>query len=136
MKRMRIRDRYGTKELKMDLNKMIQAFKNHPDYSKMGMIASHVGVVRGTSLNGQRVTGIEVSFDKKTIDKIAAEIKEMPGIVQVEVETFGGHLNVGDEVMAVAVGGDTREHVFPALISFVDRIKREASTKKEFFVTT
>lgn len=120
----------------MDLNKMIQAFKNHPDYSKMGMIASHVGVVRGTSLNGQRVTGIEVSFDKKTIDKIAAEIKEMPGIVQVEVETFGGHLNVGDEVMAVAVGGDTREHVFPALISFVDRIKREASTKKEFFVTT
>ena len=137
MKRMKIStipNRHGGNVLKMDLNRMIQAFKDHPDYSKMGMIASHVGVVRGTSLNGERVNGIEVSFDKEATDKIVSEIKEMPGIVEVAVETFGGRLNVGDEIMAVAVGGDTREHVFPALINLVDRIKKEASRKKEFFV--
>ena len=123
----------GNKEIKMDLNKMIHAFKNRPDYHKMGMIATHVGVVRGTSLNGREVRGIEVIFDMKIIDKIVKEIKLMPGITEVLVQTFGGNLKVGDEVMAVAVGGDTREHVFPALISAVNRIKAEGTTKKEFF---
>ena len=42
-----------------------------------------------------------------------------------------GKLKVGDEVMAVAVGGDTREHVFPALVKAVDRIKVEATKKRE-----
>jgi molybdopterin synthase catalytic subunit len=118
----------------MDLNKMLETFKRHPDYSQMGMIASHVGVVRGTSLNGQKVTGIEVNFDKEIIEIIVNEIKKIPGIVDVAVETFGGRLNVGEEVMVVAVGGDTRDHVFPALIGAVNRIKEEATTKKEFFV--
>ena len=57
----------------------------------------------------------------------------MPGIVKVIVEVNEGHLNVGDEIMAVVVGGDTREHVFPALMSAVDRIKSECSRKKESF---
>ena len=29
--------------------------------------------------------------------------------------------------MAVVVGGDTREHVFPALLAAVDRVKAEAT---------
>ena len=116
----------------MNLSKMIQTLKEHPDYPKMGMIASHLGVVRETSLNGDKVSGIEVTFDKDAINRIVLKIKRMPGIVDVLVETSGGRLEVGDEIMAVAVGGDTREHVFPALIEAVDMIKREGASKKEF----
>lgn len=116
----------------MDLSKIIQTLKEHPDYPKMGMIASHLGVVRETSLNGDKVKGIEVVFDKDAIKRIVLKIKQMPGIIDVLVETSGGRLEVGDEIMAVAVGGDTREHVFPALIEAVDMIKREGARKKEF----
>ncbi len=116
----------------MDLSKMIQTLKEHSDYPKMGMIASHLGVVRETSLNGDKVSGIEVTFDEDALNKIVLKIKQMPGIVDVLVETAGGRLDVGDEIMAVAVGGDTREHVFPALIEAVDMIKREGASKKEF----
>ena len=97
------------------------------------MIASHLGVVRGFSLNGGTVTEIEVLFDEKSVDNIINEIKAMEGIVDVKIVTYGGRLKVGDEVMAVVVGGDTREHVFPALEDAVNRIKKEASKKKEFF---
>ena len=117
----------------MNLNKIIRALKEHPDYPKMGMIASHLGVVRGTSLNGRPVTGIEVMFEEKAIRKTICDIENMTGIVKVIIETNKGTLNVGDEIMAVVVGGDTREHVFPALMTAVDRIKSECSRKKEFF---
>jgi molybdopterin synthase catalytic subunit len=122
-----------TKELKMDLNRMIQTIKKHPDYPKMGMIASHLGVVRETSLDGRKVTGIEIGTDRNVIDNIVSEIKEMTGIIEVLVEVSEGTLTVGDDIMAVAIGGDTREHVFPALASVVDRIKKEGTTKKEIF---
>jgi len=119
--------------MKIDLNRIIQTLKKHPDYFKMGMIASHLGVVRGNSLNGQEVVGIEIRYDQKTIDKILSETKEMPGIVDVLVEISTGHLNVGDDIMAVVVGGDTREHVFPALMAAVNSIKKYGTKKKEFF---
>jgi len=55
----------------------------------------------------------------------------MPGIAEVLVETRQGRLNVGEEILAVVVAGDIRENVFPALVSAVNRIKKEASRKKE-----
>jgi len=116
----------------MDLSKMIQTLKEHPDYPKMGMIASHLGVVRETSLNGDRVSGIEVLFDEDGLNVIVLKIRQLPGIIDVLVETSGGRLAVGDEIMTVVVGGDTREHVFPALIEAVDMIKREGASKREF----
>jgi molybdopterin synthase catalytic subunit len=117
----------------VDLSKMIQIIKEHPDYPKIGMIASHLGVVRGTSLNGKRVRGIDVTFDKISVQKITSDIKGMTGIIQVLVETSGGRLKVGEEVMAVVVAGDTRDHVFPALMTAVNRLKAEAATKKELY---
>jgi len=118
----------------MNFNEMIQTLKKDPNYSRMGMIASHLGVVREFSLTGKRVTGIEIKFKRDMIKKIIRDIKKMPGIFHVLVETSEGRLLVGEEIMAVIVGGDTREHVFPALIAAVDRIKREAGEKREIHV--
>jgi molybdopterin synthase catalytic subunit len=115
----------------MDLNRMIEEVRKSTDPSKVGMITSHLGVVRGTSRNGDKVSCIEVTYDREAIQSIVCDIKEMSGIAQVLVETREGRLNVGDEILAVVVAGDIRENVFPALVSAVNRIKKEASRKKE-----
>jgi len=95
------------------------------------MITSHLGVVRGTSRSGGEVLSVDVAYDQEAIQTIIRDIKKMPGIAEVLVETREGRLNVGEEIMAVVVAGDIRENVFPALVSTVNRIKKEASKKKE-----
>ncbi len=117
----------------MNIDQMLKKVKEHPESSKMGMIASHLGLVRATSLKGDSVKGINIRFDDDAIDMIVQKAKQLPGIVEVLVETSDGQLRVGDEIMAVVVGGDIRDHVFPALIETVDRIKKEGSLKKEEF---
>lgn len=116
----------------MDLNEMIKTLKAHPEHERIGMIASHLGVVRGVSRTGEAVTGIEVMYDQNKIKDIVIDIKRLQGIIDVLVDTNEGFLNVGDEIMAVAVAGDIRENVFPALIKTVDRLKKEAARKKEW----
>ena len=117
----------------MDINKMINQLKQHPESHRIGMIASHLGVVRGTSRDGREVTDIEVAYDRDALGNILNDIKIMPGIVDVLVDINEGRLSIGDEVMAVAVAGDIREHVFSALMEAVNRIKTESSKKEEFF---
>lgn len=117
----------------MNTADIINRIKDHKDSNKMGMIASHLGIVRGNSLNGKEVKAVEVVYNRKIIDEIINEIKSMDGIVEVIVEINEGRLNVGDELMFVAVGGDIRKNVFPALIKTVDLLKTRASNKKEIF---
>jgi len=95
------------------------------------MITSHLGVVRSTSRDGRAVTSLEVSYDQEALQAVVRDIKKMPGIAEVLVETRQGRLDVGEEILAVVVAGDIRENVFPALVSAVNRIKKEASHKKE-----
>lgn len=115
----------------MDLNKMIESVKKSTDPSRVGMITSHLGVVRRTSRDGREVLGIEVAYDHDALQNVVKDIKNMPGIAEVLVETREGRLNIGDEILAVVVAGDIRENVFPALVTAVNRIKKEASHKKE-----
>ena len=117
----------------MDMNRLYDEMKSHPEYHGMGMIASHLGIVRGTSLDGRKVSALSVRFNEDKIQDIIREIKSMDGIIHVIIEVHGGDLEVGDEVMAVLIGGDTREHVFPALIKAVNRVKSEAGEKTESF---
>lgn len=117
----------------MDVNRMIKALREHAQSREIGMIASHLGVVRASSRDGREVSGLEVVYDRSVLDAIIKDIKSLPGIVDVLVDVNEGRLKIGDEILAVAVAGDIRENVFNALIKAVDRIKAEASKKKEFF---
>jgi len=117
----------------MDLDQMIKRIKESFDSAKIGMIATHLGIVRGHSLDGNTVLGMEVYFKRDMLYKIVSDIRNLDGIIEVLVDVSEGSLSVGDEVMAVVVGGDTREHVFSALIEAVNRIKAEATKKKEIF---
>ena len=83
----------------MDIDRMLKTVREHPDSAKMGMIASHMGLVRETSLNGDLVKGISVQFDRDAIETIIRDSKKLPGIIEVLVETCDGQLNVGDEIM-------------------------------------
>lgn len=115
----------------MDLNRMIETIKANPNFPKAGMIASHLGIVRSFSRDGKAVSRVDVEFDTGKIHEIMRDIKSRPGIVEMLIETNSGHLEVGDDIVAVVVAGDIRDNVFPALIDAVNRVKSEASTKKE-----
>ena len=117
----------------MDFEKIIEKIRSHPESAKMGMIATHLGIVRGNSLNGRDVSEIEAAYDHEKIREIASYCKALAGIVDVVIEVNEGILKIGDIIMFVAVGGDVRDHVFPALVKTVDRIKKEAGKKKEFY---
>ncbi|MBF0525241.1 MAG: molybdenum cofactor biosynthesis protein MoaE [Deltaproteobacteria bacterium] len=116
----------------MDLNQMINQVKSQIDFDWVGMIVTHNGVVRGTSRDGSKVTGLEIiSVDQEKIDVIIDDIEGRPGIEAVLVDVAHGKLKVGDDILMVVVAGDLRDNVFPALVDTVNRIKKEAVTKKE-----
>jgi molybdopterin synthase catalytic subunit len=117
----------------MENDSLMEKFRRHQNSDKIGMIASHLGIIRGYSRDGRKVTAVEVSYDMDAVNRIKQQIRKLPGIVDVMINVKSGRFNVGDEILNLAVGGDIRENVFPALIKGVDMIKKEASSKKEFF---
>lgn len=119
----------------MEIEKIINRIKNHENSDSIGMIASHLGIVRSFSRNGKDVEAVNVKYDMEALDNIIQDIKAMPGIVEVLVDVNEGNLKVGDELMFVAVGGDIRENVFAALIEAVNRIKKQAASKEEIFIS-
>jgi molybdopterin synthase catalytic subunit len=110
---------------------MMNKIKSHPDFLKAGMVLFHNGVVRETSRDGKTVTELIVEPDMKRLEEIVKEAKELPGVIEVLAEVNEGSLKPGDNVMLVAVAGDFRENVFPALMTTVDRIKKEVTKKTE-----
>ena len=115
----------------MDLNKMTETIKSRPDFHQSGMIATHLGIVRSFSRDGSPVTAFDLSVDMQKIEEIIQDIRSRPGIIEILIEINEGHLKVGDEVVAIMVAGDTRDHVFPALTDAINRFKSEAATEKE-----
>ncbi|MBN1662931.1 MAG: molybdenum cofactor biosynthesis protein MoaE [Deltaproteobacteria bacterium] len=115
----------------MTLLDLINKIKEHPSYHKAGMILCHNGVVRGSSRNGTPVSDLYVSVDRQRLTAILKEMKGRPGIVEILADVREGHLNVGDDVMLIAVAGDFRENVFPVLRETIELIKRDVTKKTE-----
>ncbi|HDD45147.1 MAG TPA: molybdenum cofactor biosynthesis protein MoaE [Candidatus Desulfofervidus auxilii] len=115
----------------MSLDELINKIKNCSRFSEVGMIACHLGIVRGYSRNGEPVKRIKIQVNQKIVKEIISEIKNLPGILEVLVEVKEGIFTVGEPIMAVAVAGDFREHVFPALEKLINSIKTKAVKKQE-----
>ena len=49
----------------MNVDRLIANIKQRPDYDQVGMILCHNGVVRGTSRDGRKVTGLRVAVDRE-----------------------------------------------------------------------
>ena len=118
----------------MDINKMMQQIKNHPDFDKVGMVLCHNGVVRVTSRDGRTVKGLRVAADHEKLALILAEQKQKPGILDIRVELAEGRdLSVGDDVMLLLVAGDIRENVIAVLTETLNLIKSTVTNKTEYY---
>ncbi len=115
----------------MKLEDMIARIKAHPRIGEAGMILCHNGIVRGTSRNGGKVSEIRVKARHGILAELLAEIKSRPGIIEVLAELNEGTLKVGEDIMVVAIAGDMRENVFPALQYLIQQIKQQITEKEE-----
>ncbi|MDR3567806.1 MAG: molybdenum cofactor biosynthesis protein MoaE [Syntrophobacteraceae bacterium] len=113
------------------LSDLITKIKGQVDFSKVGMIACHNGVARGTSRAGQPVEYLDIDLDGRVWEKILREMRSEPGIAALEAYLFTGRRFVGDDVMFIAVAGDIRENVLPVLEKAINRLKKEAVKKQE-----
>jgi len=118
----------------MDITRLIQTIKQHPEYNNAGMILCHNGVVRRTSRDGREVTGLRVKVDHQQLEQVISENKTRPGIVDILVEIAEDQdLAVGDDVMALVVAGDIREHVISVLSDTLNAIKTAVTSKTEYY---
>jgi molybdopterin synthase catalytic subunit len=119
----------------MNLTHMIDTIKKHPDYHRAGMILCHNGVVRSTSRDGRKVSGLTLSVNHEKLCQVIKTYKKKPGIVEILVEIAGNrNLAVGDDVMLLVVAGDIRENVITVLNDTLNAIKTTVTQKTEFFV--
>lgn len=118
----------------MDMTRMLERIKQHPDYDKVGMVLYHNGVVRNTSRDGRPVTGLRVASDHDRLAEVLAEQRRRPGIIDIQIEINDGRdLEVGDDVMLLAVAGDIRENVIECLSDTLNAVKSTVTAKTEFF---
>ena len=116
------------------LNALIEAIKSRPDFDKVGMILCHNGVVRGTSRNGQPVSGLQMTINRESLECLLNKYRQVPGIVDIQVALSDKKdLTVGDDVMLLVVAGDIRENVIDTLRLLLDDIKTTVTHKTEFF---
>ncbi len=98
---------------------------------QIGMILTHVGVVRASSRNGTPVRGVRIRVNEDKLNEILAQARAQEGIFAVKAFVREGELKVGDKVMVLLVAGDFRENVFRTLRETLDQIKAQVTTKEE-----
>jgi molybdopterin synthase catalytic subunit len=119
----------------MNSNDFIKIIKNHPKYDTVGMILCHNGVVRGTSRDGRRVSGLKIEVDHAGLAAVIKENKKKTGIIEILVEIAEGvDLNVGDDVMMLVVAGDIRDNVIKVLHETLNAIKTTVTRKTQYYI--
>ena len=119
----------------MNLVQLIDQVKQHPDYPKVGMILCHNGVVRATSREGRRVSGLRIAVDREKLQQVIDDQKCRNGIVEILVHIHADvDLKVGEDVMYIVVAGDIRENVISTLEDTLNTIKATVTQKTQYFV--
>ena len=121
------------------IDEWLKEAKAHPEALQQGMFLIHNGVVRRTPKakvrqgidDGSTVKGMEFAYDAVKVEAAVAEAYKMDGIFHVKVWLNEGHLESGDDIMYVLIGGDIRPHVIDALKFLVVKLKSECVTEIE-----
>jgi molybdopterin synthase catalytic subunit len=127
------------KKGELTLSKLLKSVKERAGFRRAGAIATFVGVVRGETVDGENVEGLELQAYEEEANKvlggICEDLKKREGVVDVQIHHFVGEFSVGEDLVYVAVAGAHREHVFGVLQEAVERYKSEAPVfKKEHVV--
>ncbi len=112
------------------LDRLVSEFISRAQ-GRIGMILTHVGVVRASSRKGQAVQRVKVKVDEKRLSEILSAARLRPGIFEVQAYIREGELSVGEILMILIVAGDFRENVLTALKETLDAIKAEVTSKEE-----
>lgn len=117
------------------LGDILKRVKENKNINRAGAIACFIGVVREEGLRGGSVKKLVLEAFKeeaeKSLSKIAQEILNRQGIIDVRIHHVIGELGVGEDIVYVVVAGKHREEVFEALKEAVERMKREAAIWKK-----
>ena len=121
------------------LSDLIAITKNTDNFRKAGAVALFVGVVRGETVNGEKVKKLILeTYEEKAnevLEKICKDLSKNPGIINVQIHHLIGEFNVGEDLVYVSVAGSHRKEVWPTLRLAVDRYKSEAPIfKKELVI--
>ena len=124
---------------KFSLQDLIDSIKKTDEFAKTGAIALFIGVARGENNEGQKVQKLTLeAYEEKAnemLEKICDDLKEKPGIVDVQIHHLLGEFDVGEDLVYVSVAGSHRPEVFSVLREAVERYKHEAPVfKKEQIV--
>ncbi|MEM1726853.1 MAG: molybdenum cofactor biosynthesis protein MoaE [Nitrososphaerota archaeon] len=119
----------------VSLEEILRRVRENPELSEAGAIACFIGIVRGRSSRGEAVRKLVLEAYReeaeRSLEKIAKELLERPGIVDVRIHHIVGELEVGEDIVYIIVAGDHREEVFRALKDAVERMKKEAAIWKK-----
>jgi molybdopterin synthase catalytic subunit len=120
-------------------SELLKSVKERSDFHRAGAIATFVGIVRGETLDGKDVTGLELEAYEEQANKvlggICGELKKREGVVDVQIHHFVGKFTVGEDLVYVVVAGAHRQNVFGVLQEAVERYKSETPVfKKEHIV--
>lgn len=120
------------------LDEWLKDAKSDPVSAECGMFLFHNGVVRKTARaqaregkDSPQVIGMHFSYDGEKAEAARKAVLGMDGIKYARIWLGEGELNVGDDIMLVLVGGDTRPHVIDALQSLVGELKNNCVTETE-----
>ena len=121
------------------LFQLLSETKKQENFSKAGAIALFIGVVRGETVEGKKVSQLNLEAYEEKANEVAAHIckdlSKKAGIVDVQIHHFVGEFNVGEDLVYVLVAGSHRKDVFPVLQDAVDRYKTELPVfKKEHII--
>ena len=118
---------------------IIKNVKSKSDIQKAGAIALFIGIVRGETLNREKVQKLELEAYKEKANEILASIcndlKKKQGIVDVQIHHLLGEFSVGEDLVYVLVAGAHRRNVFSVLEEAVERYKKEAPIFKKEYIT-
>lgn len=121
------------------IDEWLKEVKKDPEALQEGMFLVHNGIVRQTPKakvrqgveDGSLIQGMMFSYDAEKVEAAIAETHKMDGIFHVRVWLNEGHLELGDDIMYVLIGGDIRPHVVDALQFLVETIKTTCVTEIE-----
>jgi len=118
-----------------NLEQLMKNVKQNKDFTHAGAICLFVGVTRGESNDGEKVTklALEAYEDKanQTLSEICEDLEKKPGIVDVQIHHLLGDFAVGEDMVYVSVAGSHRQEAFAVLREAVERYKHEAPVFKK-----
>ena len=125
----------------VDVNGILESFRELPTARKAGAVASFIGIVREDPLRegSGMVSHLEYeAYEEialKKLQEIRQSMLQRSGILEVSIHHVIDKLSVGEPSLFVTVLGKHRQEVFPTLAETVERVKNEVPIWKKEHTT-